>query len=129
MANLKFNPVVWFEIYVEDIDRATRFYENVLNIRLEDASDPTNEETQMRFFPGNMEWHGTGGALVKMKGVKAGGGNVLVYFACEDCGVEEGRVEAAGGKIIQPKTSIGEHGFCAIVQDTEGNVFGLHSMK
>ena len=38
-----------------------------------------------------------------------------------------GRVEQAGGKVEQPKTSIGEHGFIALIRDTEGNVVGLHS--
>lgn len=37
--------------------------------------------------------------------------------------------EAAGGKVVQPKFPIGEHGFCALCMDTEGNMFGLHSMK
>jgi hypothetical protein len=35
----------------------------------------------------------------------------------------------AGGKIHRNKLSIGEHGFIALVLDTEGNMFGLHSMK
>ena len=67
--------------------------------------------------------------LVKMDGMKAGGSGTMVYFGCEDCAVEESRAEAAGGKIIQPKMSIGEHGFCSMIVDTEGNSFGLHSMK
>ena len=57
-----------------------------------------------------------------------GAGGTLVYFTCTDCSVEEARVEKAGGKILQPKMSIGEHGFCSIVMDTEGNPIGLHSM-
>jgi predicted enzyme related to lactoylglutathione lyase len=50
-----------------------------------------------------------------------------VYFACEDCSVEEARVEAGGGKLKRPKMSLGEHGFCTLVKDTEGNMLGLHS--
>ncbi|MNL62777.1 hypothetical protein D3C87_1868330 [compost metagenome] len=64
-----------------------------------------------------------------MEHVKAGGNSTLVYFGCKDCSVEQGRVEAAGGKIQQPKFSIGEYGFCAICSDTEGNYFGLYSME
>lgn len=129
MENQKINPVVWFEIYVDDMERATEFYEKVLNIRFTEMSDPTNQSMQMKGFPSANFNFGTSGSLVKMEGMKAGGSNVVVYFGCEDCGIEESRVEAAGGKICQPKMPIGEFGFCSIVSDTEGNTFGLHSMK
>ena len=64
-----------------------------------------------------------------MEGFPAGGNSTLVYFSCEDCAVEESRVESAGGKIQQPKMSIGEYGFITIANDTEGNMFGLHSLN
>jgi predicted enzyme related to lactoylglutathione lyase len=64
-----------------------------------------------------------------MEGFPAGGDSTLVYFSCEDCAVEASRVAAAGGRIQQSKMSIGEHGFIALAVDTEGNMFGLHSMK
>ena len=129
MESKKGNPVGWFEIYVDDMDRAAQFYEAVLQTKLEPMSDPTDQNMQMKSFPGNTEGYGTPGVLVKMKDMKAGGGNVILYFMCEDCAVEESRVEAAGGKICQSKTSIGEFGFCSIAADTEGNTIGLHSMK
>lgn len=129
MEQKKGNPVGWFEIYVDDMDRATTFYETVFKTKLELMSDPTDMGMQMKSFPGDMEGYGTPGALVKMKDVKAGGSNVVLYFMCDDCVVEESRVEAAGGKISSPKMSIGEFGFCSIVTDTEGNTIGLHSMK
>ena len=128
MENKKFNPVVWFEIYVDDMERATKFYETVLGTKLEQMSDPTDMSMQMKMFSGDMEAHGTNGALVKTEGMKPGGSNVVIYFGCEDCAVEESRVEAAGGKVCQTKMAIGEFGFCSIVSDTEGNTFGLHSM-
>jgi hypothetical protein len=39
------------------------------------------------------------------------------------------RVEAAGGKIAMPKTSIGPNGFMAFIIDTEGNQVGIHSTE
>ncbi len=126
---MKTNPVVWFEIYVEDMARATSFYEQVLDLKLEDISDPTDQSMQMRAFQDDMQNHGAGGTLVKMEGMKPGGSNVVIYFGCEDCAVEESRVEAAGGKVLQSKMSIGDFGFCSLVNDTEGNTIGLHSMK
>lgn len=125
----KFNPVTWFEIYVNDMKRASRFYETVFGYQLQDMSDPTNQSMQMRAFPGETSNAGASGSLVKMEGMQGGGSNVIIYFGCEDCAVEQGRVEAAGGKITTPKTPIGEFGFCSIVVDTEGNNIGLHSMQ
>jgi hypothetical protein len=52
-----------------------------------------------------------------------------VYFISEEINEELSRVEAAGGKIIRSKQDIGDYGFIALVEDTEGNMIGLHSMK
>jgi uncharacterized protein len=126
MAN---NPVAWFEIYVDDLARAKQFYESVLGVNLDVLSDPNDTSIEMLSFPSDMEKYGAGGALVKMEGFKAGGNSTLIYFSCEDCAVEESRVEAAGGVIQKPKMSIGEYGFISLAIDSEGNMFGLHSMK
>ena len=83
----------------------------------------------MLTFPSDMEDYGVSGALVKMEGFKAGGNSTLVYFACEDCAVEEARIVPAGGQFQQPKMSIGEFGLICLVIDSEGNMFGLHSQK
>jgi predicted enzyme related to lactoylglutathione lyase len=72
---------------------------------------------------------GAGGALVKMDGFPSGGNSTLVYFSCEDCSIEQSRVEKFGGRIQRNKTSIGEYGFISLVFDTEGNMFGLHSLQ
>jgi predicted enzyme related to lactoylglutathione lyase len=124
----KMNAVGWFDIYVDDMDRATRFYESVLKIKLEEIGDPTGE-TRMMSFPTEMSVYGAGGALVKSKLSRPGTGGTLAYFNVEDCSVEESRVEAAGGKLLRPKFSIGEFGWVSICADTEGNLFGLSSTK
>ena len=126
MAN---NPVGWFEIYVDDMNRAKAFYESVLDVKLESLPDPSDSGIQMWTFPSDMEKYGAPGALVKMEGFTAGQNSVLVYFSCEDCAVEESRVVSSGGKVKDKKMSIGEYGFIAMVFDTEGNMFGLHSLK
>ena len=72
---------------------------------------------------------GAGGALVKMPGVPSGGNSTLVYFSCVDCATEGGRVVKSGGRIQREKWSIGPYGFIALAFDTEGNMFGLHSMQ
>ena len=123
---MKGNPVGWFEIYVQDMGRARKFYESVLSGRLEKLAAP---DIEMGAFPMKQEASGSGGALVKMPGFPSGGNSTLVYFVCDDCATEEGRVVKAGGKVEKTKFAIGEYGFISLVYDTEGNMFGLHSMK
>lgn len=120
------NPFTWVEIYVDDMNRAKAFYESVLKVSLIDMQMP-EEFGQMVSFPWAEGKENISGALVKMDSMKPGNGGTLVYFTCDDCAIEEGRVKAAGGEVLQPKMSLGEHGFCSIVQDTEGNTIGLHS--
>ena len=76
-----------------------------------------------------MSRYGAGGALVSVPGVPSGGNSTLVYFNCDDCAVEATRVVSAGGNIQRDKMSIGEYGFIVLAFDTEGNMFGLHSLK
>jgi uncharacterized protein len=123
------NPVSWFEIYVDDLARAKQFYESVLGVKLDVLSDPNDTGIEMLSFPSDMEKYGASGALVKMEGFRAGGNSTLIYFSCDDCAVEESKVEAAGGRVQKPKMSIGEFGFISLAIDSEGNMFGLYSMK
>ncbi|HXH71194.1 MAG TPA: VOC family protein [Mariprofundaceae bacterium] len=123
---MKNNPVRWFEIYVQEMERAKCFYESVFHVELQKID---GTELDMWGFPSDMDHYGVSGTLVKMDGVCPGGNSTLVYFACDDCAVEAGRIEAAGGQIHRSKTSIGQYGFIALVIDTEGNLIGLHSMQ
>ncbi len=124
----KTNAIGWFDIYVNDLERATTFYETVLKQKLEKMGDPTGE-TQMMSFTTDMTSYGAAGALVKAEHSSPGVGGTMVYFSVEDCSEEEARVEAAGGKVIRPKFSIGGFGWVTLCQDTEGNMFGINSMK
>ena len=131
---MEYNPVVHFEIYVSDMKRAKAFYETLFEMTLEKMPQPTPEmKMDMWSFPMDketgMSTYGAGGMLVKTDGFSPGRGGTLVYFSCEDCAVLATRAAEHGGSVAQEKTSIGEHGFCALVHDTEGNLIGLHSMK
>ncbi|MGH1368100.1 MAG: VOC family protein [Maritimibacter sp.] len=123
----KMNAIGWFDIYVDDLARATAFYEEVLGVTLEEMIDPTGE-SQMMSFAADMTAYGAAGALTKSPHAKPGIGGTIIYFMAEDCAVEQARVEAAGGRVIRPKFSIGDFGFVTLCQDTEGNMFGLNSM-
>lgn len=124
------NPVGWFEIYVQDMQRAKAFYEAVFDTqfsKLENPGQPPGME--MWAFPMHQGAIGATGALVRMPGFDAGANSVIVYFMCADCAVEAAKAEKAGGRIEKPKTAIGQYGHIALVYDTEGNVIGLHSMS
>ena len=126
------NPVVWFEIYVDDLKRAKKFYEAVFQLELSEMPMPPSAEDHMKmlFFPSNMEsMNSASGALVKMDGFKAGNNSTIVYFMSEDCSVEESRITGAGGKVMKSKVSLGEYGAMVLATDTEGNIIGIHSMK
>jgi uncharacterized protein len=124
----KTNAIGWFDLYVNDMERAVGFYEGVLLQKLEQLGDPTGE-TQMMSFPGDMTSYGASGALVKSEHSSPGMGGTMLYFSVEDCSVEQSRVVAAGGKIVRPKFSIGQFGWVSLCQDTEGNMVGFNSMK
>ncbi|MBK7235161.1 MAG: VOC family protein [Sterolibacteriaceae bacterium] len=120
------NPVRWFEIYVQDMERAKQFYESVFRVKLEKLNSP---DLEMWAFPMQRGAMGASGSLVRMAGVSSGGNSTLVYFGCEDCADEAARVAESGGRIQREKMSIGEYGFIALAIDTEGNMLGLHSLK
>jgi hypothetical protein len=123
---MEHNPVGWFEIYVADMARAKAFYEAVFGVQLRRLNNP---EPEMWAFPMEMGRMGASGALVRMQGCEPGGNSTLVYFSCADCAVEAARVVEAGGRLNREKMSIGEYGFIALAFDTEGNMFGLHSLR
>ena len=120
------NPVGWFEIYVQDMERARAFYGRTFQVTLERLANP---DLEMWAFPMHAEAPGATGALVKMAGKDSGSGGTIIYFSCDDCAVEAGRAVENGGQIQRVKFSIGPHGFICFVIDTEGNLIGLHSMQ
>ena len=130
MATTSKNPFTWIEIYVEDMSRAQKFYESVLQIKMIPMLTPgESSDLEMLGFPWVEGAINTSGALCKTSVMKPGTGGTVVYFTCDDCSNEESRVENAGGQVLQEKFQIGEFGFCSICMDTEGNTFGLHSMN
>lgn len=121
------NPIGWFEIYVNNMDRAKKFYQAVFQrgefVKISDG------QLEMFAFPWIENGLNSSGALVKTEYMKPGHGGIVIYFTCEDCAVEENLSSINGGKIIKSKFSIGNYGFISIIQDTEGNMIGLHSNK
>lgn len=120
------NAIGWFDLYVEDLERAATFYESVFQLKLSVMGDPTGE-TVMRAFPADMTTYGASGALVKSPHGRPGIGGTLLYFSVDDCAIASARVASANGIVLREKFSIGDFGWVALCQDTEGNLFGLNS--
>ncbi|NND51314.1 MAG: VOC family protein [Flavobacteriaceae bacterium] len=125
---MEHNMVGWFEVPVTNMDRAKAFYNAVFNI---DIQVQDFGGVQMGWFPYAEGKGGASGSLIQNAAYEPSETKgVLVYFSSEDLNNEMGRVEAAGGKVVKPKTQISpEVGYMGIFIDTEGNRMALHSRQ
>ena len=118
------NALNWFEIPVQDMARAKLFYSAILDAELTDY--PLPEGHKMAMLPAE---DGVGGALMQGANYTPSHDGALVYLnGGDDLKSVQDRITAAGGKVLQEKMDIGENGFIAVFQDSEGNKVGLHSM-
>jgi uncharacterized protein len=125
IEDMKKNPVGYFEIPVNDLDRAIAFYEHVFGYDFERATVDGNE---MAWFPMEEGASGVSGALAKGESYAPGHQGTRIYFSTEDIDETLSRANLSGGKTLYPKTSIGELGWVAEFEDSEGNCIALHSL-
>ena len=125
-AKTECNPVGWFEIPVTDMLRAKTFYEAVFKWPIMEKE--MENDIVMGWFPMSETGSGASGSLVKGKGYIPSLGGTLIYFSNSDIDGTLDRVRNNGGNVMTVKTSIGEYGFIAHFEDTEGNRIGLHAM-
>ena len=116
------NPVVHFEIPVADMDRAMAFYEAVFGCRLErrrvDGYD-------MAFFPRAEGQPGASGALACGDVYVPSKTGPILYFDVPDIDTVLARAQAHGGAVLYPRTYVGEAGYVAEIEDSEGNRIAL----
>lgn len=117
------NPVNWFEIPVNDLERAKSFYESVLNIEM---TITEMGDSLMAWFPADAG-NGATGTLLKCEGYVPTTEGTVVYFSVASIENALAIINERGGETLIPKTSIGEHGFFAQFKDCEGNRVALHS--
>jgi len=122
----KINLANWFEIPVKDLDRAIKFYEKVFDVKL---SSEEMGGMKMALFPFTQDAPGAAGALIKGESYEPSHAGTVVYFSVEDIPETLRRINANNGKTVMPKTGIGQYGFIAQYEDTEGNRLAIHSMK
>ena len=123
------NATNWCEMPVKNFNRAKNVYQTILGTPLT-AHDDKNMPNDMKMAMLPCDRDGVGGAIVETKGYEPSQKGVVIYLnGGKDLSVPLSKVEKAGGKIVMPKTSIGEYGFMAHFTDTEGNKLAFHSMK
>jgi uncharacterized protein len=120
------NALTWFEIPVDDMARATQFYQTVLNKALAKQAFGPHE---LSVFP--YEQPGVGGCLVRAEIYRPSAQGAVVYLPITD-GMQSAlqRVTQAGGEVLLGRTELPEGMGCyAHVLDTEGNRVGLHAQS
>lgn len=122
------SAITWFQIPATDMARAKTFYETVSGLSLEKLDAGPGME--MWGFPADWKNGETSGAVVCGEGaVPSATGTAVFLNGNPDLQPMLDKVEAAGGKIIVPKTAIGmDAGYFAMISDPEGNTVGIHSM-
>jgi len=123
------DAISWFEIPASNLDRAQKFYETIFDVKLDPIDLPN---IKMRMFPLDDAMNGVGGAVVDSGGFhkpSVTDGPLIYLNGNPDVQKVLDKVEAAGEKIMVPKTEISpEYGYMAVFIDSEGNRMGLHSV-
>jgi predicted enzyme related to lactoylglutathione lyase len=123
------NALNWFEIAVDDLERAQGFYEEIFDMKM--IPLPEMLGMKMAGFPIDMMSGKVGGALAESENHVPSEDGVVVYLnANPDIQTILDRIEDAGGEIDLPRTQISpEMGYMAFIFDTEGNRVGLHAQN
>src|SRR5690606_28945942 len=114
------NAINWFEIPATDISRAKEFYEHVFEIQMEEMDSPDMKYAMFPFDPTSAKI--AGGLAQSPWHTPSSTGSIIYLNANPDLQIALNRIEAAGGTITMPKTSIGGNGYMALFIDTEGNI-------
>lgn len=114
----------WFELPVNDMERAKQFYASIFNIQMADNMEIGN--SIMSFFPFETDASGATGTLIKQESYIPSHEGAMVYFSVTEIDDILPKITNSGGRVLNEKMSIGEHGFVAHFEDSEGNRVALH---
>ncbi|MCU0331170.1 MAG: VOC family protein [Candidatus Kapabacteria bacterium] len=117
----KYNPVVYFEIPVLDVERSIAFYTSVFAL---DFSRERIDGNDMALFPFEQDYSGISGALAKGTIYRPTKDGVVLYFRTSDIHETLHRATSNGGSLLYPVTDNGI-GLVAEFEDTEGNRVAL----
>jgi predicted enzyme related to lactoylglutathione lyase len=120
------SSIGWADVPARDLDRAIRFYSEVLGVPVPKQEAPG---FALGIFPHD-DKYGAGGCLFTSEEEQPVQQGILIYFSVEGRLDEAiAAVEANGGHMLKPRHSIAPHGFRAVILDSEGNRVALHSME
>ena len=117
---LVMNRVYYFELPVDDFDRATKFYESVFDWEITRTDRPSDPYYSVK--TGDDSEPGINGSFFKRE---EGWSTVSNVIRVKDIDGAIGRIETMGGSILFPKTVINGVGYLAYFRDPEGNTFGM----
>jgi predicted enzyme related to lactoylglutathione lyase len=118
------NRVIHFEIQADDVERAKKFYENVLGWKIEQVMSTEKGEMMDYWMLNTGTGPGIGGGMYKRPAEdKIYTYDDTILVADIDKAVEA--VKANGGMITREKSELKGVGWFASVKDTEGNRFAL----
>jgi uncharacterized protein len=125
------HAINWFEIPVNDFERARLFYETIFGYTISERQVGTS---RMGFLQFDFQNEGRGGAIVYDPEFYTPSANgTLIYLNCEpDLQTVLDKIEPAGGKILRGKIAVSaenDMGYWALMLDTEGNRVALHSLS
>lgn len=121
------SALTWFELPTTNFDRAVEFYSSVLGKPLQKM---VFNGTPNGIFP--YDAPGIGGSVVYDPSYQPSASAAIIYLAAvneAELDAMIARVEPAGGKVLLPKTDIGNPGHMALIMDTEGNRVGLNAPR
>jgi len=119
------NPIGWFEIFVNDVEKAKEFYGNLFEwqFKLSKALSPN----YWMIYTGE---DSVGGGFMKKANPAHSGQSLLLYVETDDIDSILAKVEKLGGKVETKKTLISEtSGYFGLFRDIDGNLMGLWSKK
>ncbi|MCA0984180.1 VOC family protein [Halobacillus yeomjeoni] len=121
--------VIHFEIHVDDMERAKKFYSEVFGWTFQDWS----EFAGMPYFgavTGDDEEPGINGALMQRQSAPPEVNQALSAYACtigiDDYDSIEAKILSNDGKVAMPKQALSGMAWQGYYFDTEGNIFGIH---
>lgn len=122
----KKNPIGWFEIFVNDIYEAEKFYKEIFNWEFKLSINEGKEYWLIK--TGNKSIGG--GLIQKERKEEASGDNIRIYIEVSDINKILRKVKELGGKEIKTKTLIAENsGYYGLFADKDGNIVGLWSQE
>lgn len=123
------NPIGWIEIPVIDLDRAEAWYHDYFGFEF--TRQPATHKITMSWFPMDMKSYGSAATLAQGNGYQPSVDGPLIYFSAPGESIDNGveKAKSLGIEILLPKTDIGDHGYFAIIKDSEGNRIAIHAMK